>query len=208
LPSATPHDRRRQLRPEVECAGLGEVGTLGGDAADDILRTEVRSEAMIVVCNLGEMPMDPEFAKLTESLMPLCEALRAMSPSHNIPRKEKIKGVYLFSEGHKHLYVGRSNNIRRRFKEHVSPGSRINDAPFAVLLARESTGILPAYSGKNVRMKLALNEAFATAFSKAKVRISSMEFRFVEEGDPVRQTLLEVYCAVVLATRYNKFEVT
>ena len=59
----------------------------------------------------------------------------------------------------------------------------------------ESTGILPAYSGDNVRKKLALNKAFAAPFSDAKVRISSMQFRFVTEDDPVRQTLLEVYCA-------------
>jgi hypothetical protein len=131
-----------------------------------------------------------------------------MPSVNNLPTGDKIKGVYLFSEEDNPLYIGRSNDIRRRYKQHFSPGSRINDAPFAVLLARESTGILRTYSGENVRKKLSLNETFMTAFSEAKARISDMEFRFVEEGDPVRQTLLEVYCAVVLATRYNKFEVT
>jgi hypothetical protein len=33
-----------------------------------------------------------------------------------------------------------------------------------------------------------------------------MDLRFVEESDPVRQTLLEVYVAVVLATPYNDFD--
>jgi len=148
------------------------------------------------------------FAKLTEALMPLCEALRAMPPVNHIPAGAKIKGVYLFTEGGEHLYTGRSNDIRRRYKQHFSFGSRINDAPFAVLLAREATGILRAYSGEYVRKKLALNETFVAAFSKAKARISGMEFRFVVEDDPIRQTLLEVYCAVVLETRYNKFEVS
>jgi hypothetical protein len=131
-----------------------------------------------------------------------------MPSVNNVPAGDKIKGVYLFSEGSEHLYIGRSNDIRRRYKQYFSPGSRINDAPFAVLLARESTGILRTYSGENVRKKLALNKTFVTAFSEAKVRISGMEFRFVEEGDPIRQTLLEVFCAVVLATPYNKFEVS
>jgi hypothetical protein len=37
LPSATPRDRRRRLRPGAECAGLGDVGAVGGDAGDDVL---------------------------------------------------------------------------------------------------------------------------------------------------------------------------
>jgi len=32
-----------------------------------------------------------------------------------------------------------------------------------------------------------------------------MDLRYVEESDPVRQTLLEVYIAVVLKTPYNDF---
>src|SRR6202051_4776046 len=60
------------------------------------------------------------------------------------------------------------------------------------LLAREATGISPAYSGEFVRKKLAEHEEFMTAFKLGKERISRMEFRFVEEPDPIRQTLLEV----------------
>lgn len=33
-----------------------------------------------------------------------------------------------------------------------------------------------------------------------------MDIRYVEEIDPVKQTLLEVYVATVLDTRYNDFE--
>lgn len=49
------------------------------------------------------------------------------------------------------------------------------------------------------------NAAFARSFKKAKERISRMQLRFVEESDPVRQGLLEVYVAVVLETPYNDF---
>jgi hypothetical protein len=88
----------------------------------------------------------PVFAKLTESLMPLCETLHAISSVKSIPAaKEKIKGVYLSSEGDKHLYVGRSKDIRQRHKQHFALSSRLHDAPFAVLLARECTGIQAAY---------------------------------------------------------------
>jgi hypothetical protein len=37
LPSVSPHDRRRRLRPDAECAGLVDVGAVGGDAVDDVL---------------------------------------------------------------------------------------------------------------------------------------------------------------------------
>jgi hypothetical protein len=32
LPSATPHDRRRRLRPDAGGAGLVDAGAMGGDA--------------------------------------------------------------------------------------------------------------------------------------------------------------------------------
>jgi hypothetical protein len=38
LPSATPQDRRRRLRPDAECAGLGDVGAVGDDARDEVLK--------------------------------------------------------------------------------------------------------------------------------------------------------------------------
>jgi hypothetical protein len=35
-----------------------------------------------------------------------------------------------------------------------------------------------------------------------------MDFRFVEETDPLRQVLLELYASVVLDTPFNEFETT
>jgi len=50
------------------------------------------------------------------------------------------------------------------------------------------------------------NPAFAHAFASAKARICGMDLRYVEEAEPVRQTLLEVYVAVVLEAKYNDFD--
>jgi hypothetical protein len=47
---------------------------------------------------------------------------------------------------------------------------------------------------------------FKSAFDKAKKRITSMDIRFVEESDPTRQALLEIYTATVLKTPYNDFD--
>ena len=53
---------------------------------------------------------------------------------------------------------------------------------------------------------LAFDTAFLAAFDAAKARIRAMELRYVEETDPVRQMLLEVYVAVVLKTPHNDFD--
>ncbi len=47
---------------------------------------------------------------------------------------------------------------------------------------------------------------FSAAFDAAKERIRGMDIRFVGEADPLRQNLLEVYCAVALGTPFNEFE--
>lgn len=38
------------------------------------------------------------------------------------------------------------------------------------------------------------------------MRIRKMDVRFVEEADPLRQTLLEIYIAVSANSRYNDFD--
>ena len=81
-------------------------------------------------------------------------------------------------------------------------------AAFAFRLAREATGNLVAtyQKGEGSRSGLMENEGFVNAFTAAKARIRSMDLRFVEETDPVRQALLEIYVSVVLGTPYNDFD--
>ncbi len=81
-------------------------------------------------------------------------------------------------------------------------------AAFAFRLAREATGNLVATykKGEGSRAELMKDEAFITAFTNAKARIRAMDLRFVEEVDPTRQALLEIYVSVVLSTPYNDFD--
>jgi hypothetical protein len=152
--------------------------------------------------------MDPKFAALVEHLAPKLKALLGMPPYSNggLPIDMPKSGVYLFSEGDSHLYVGRSNTLRGRYGRHSLPGATYKQAAFAFLLAREKTQSLQAtYRTEGSRAWLMQQPHFIAAFIAAKARIRAMQYRYVEETDQNRQALLEMYAAVVLETKYNDF---
>jgi predicted GIY-YIG superfamily endonuclease len=153
--------------------------------------------------------MHERFKQYVESLHPSFERLMGMSPvkMSAIPKQLPDKCVYLFSEGEQTLYVGRTRRLRQRLRQHSIAGAQHNQAVFAFRLAREMTGRLtPAYSAKGSRVALSADASFAEAFTQAKSRVRSMDLRFVEETDPLRQALLEIYVSVVLGTKYNDFD--
>ena len=133
----------------------------------------------------------------------------AMSPckAGKLPKGMPKQGVYLFTEGGIHLYVGRSNKIRARYGRHCNPGATHRMAAFAFKLAREATGKTTASykPGEDSRKGLMQNPEFIAAFKAAKARIREMDFRFVEETDQNAQALLEIYCTLVLNARFNDF---
>jgi hypothetical protein len=154
--------------------------------------------------------MDMEFVAHVDALRPKFRHLLAMDPVKpaTLPPLMPPAGVYLFSEAGRHLYVGRSNSIRRRIGRHCRPSATHRMAAFAFRLAREATGnVVATYKkGEGSRSGLMEDEVFVSAFTAAKERIRSMDLRFVEESDQVRQALLEMYVAVVLATPFNDFD--
>jgi hypothetical protein len=153
--------------------------------------------------------MDPKFPALVEKLAPSLGRLLATPPMRygELPREMPASGVYLFTERGRHLYVGRSNTLRKRYGRHCRLGATHRQASFAFQLARETTGrtgTAASYrADESSRAGLILDPVFAAAFAKAKERIRAMEYRYVKEADQNRQALLEIYCAVVLATPYN-----
>ena len=153
--------------------------------------------------------MHKRFAAIVESLDPSFRRLlemKAVAPS-TLPRVMPTSGVYLLSEGKRHLYVGRSRNIRKRLGRHCRPGATYRMAAFAFQLAREETGHVKAtYKTDGSRADLFEDPVFRRAFDRAKARIREMAARFVEERDPVRQAVLEIYVATVLKTPYNDFD--
>jgi hypothetical protein len=159
--------------------------------------------------NMLASEMDRKFAAFMGALHPKLLKLVSMSPLRygELPLDMPVSGVYLFSEGEAHLYVGRSNTLRQRHGRHCRPGATHRQAAFAFLLAREVTGLTAATyrPGQGSRADLVTQPAFRDAFIAAKERIRRMDYRFVEETDQTCQALLEIYCAVALDTRYNDF---
>src|SRR5437588_12808537 len=118
--------------------------------------------------------MDEGFREHVESLVPKLATLLAMPPVTvpTLPRQMPSRGVYLFSDGDEHLYVGRTNTLKKRLQNHCRPGSTHLKAAFAFRLAREATGNLRAsYKAKGSRADLLLDPVFAQAFVDAKARV-------------------------------------
>jgi hypothetical protein len=147
-----------------------------------------------------------EFDELVKNVKMLHQRLMDMPPvTRDKPEQCSYPGVYLFSVGEFHLYVGRSKNVRKRIQQHTRPSSK--DAPLAFLLARKMTGIMkPSYHRKKDSRKLLLkNPTFNAAYAEAKQEIRKMTIRHVETADTTTQALLEIYTATELDAEYNEF---
>jgi hypothetical protein len=150
--------------------------------------------------------MNERFRALADALDRKCEALLEMRSvvAGNVPSNTPIGGVYLFSEGSTHLYVGRTKrSIAVRIRNHFSTAP---DCPFAWLLAREVTGKKATYKPDGSRKALLADPAFRAEYERAKTRIRKMNVRYVHEADPTGQALLEIYVAVATEARYNDFD--
>src|SRR4051812_28304492 len=66
--------------------------------------------------------VNERFRQVVESLQPKLDQLLKMAPLHatTFPAGVPLSGIYLFSEGNKHLYVGRSGSMPTRLRNHWS----------------------------------------------------------------------------------------
>ncbi|HQU79350.1 MAG TPA: GIY-YIG nuclease family protein [Azonexus sp.] len=153
--------------------------------------------------------MHEVFRGFVESLEPSFQRLMEMEPVSvaTLPREMPQAGIYLFSEGDEHLYVGRTNTIKMRLQNHCRPSSGHNSATFAFRLARQITGMTQAtYTADGSRGHLETIPEFSRAFTAQKQRVRNMDVRFVSEPESMHQALLEMYVAVSLGTPHNDFD--
>ena len=115
--------------------------------------------------------MNQKFRDLLESLEPKYQALVAMQPIRfgSLPKVMPERGIYLFSEGTQHLYVGRTNGIRKRLQNHCRLSSTHFTATFAFRIARHATGQTKAsYKATGSRSELCKDAVFGPAFEVAR----------------------------------------
>ncbi len=149
--------------------------------------------------------MNEDFKRIIDKLPDLLSRLMnfPMKPWNdlgNVPRK----GIYVFYENSKAIYVGRSNRMKDRIKEHGRPSSTHNSAPFAFNLAKQS-GEEKGIDVSKPRGELEKDPLFVPLFRDAKDRVSKMSVRVIEINDPVLQTIFEVYASIDLKTEFNDF---
>lgn len=144
-----------------------------------------------------------------EALHPAYERLLASTPfkfSELAKRALPMRGIYLLTEAGRHLYVGRSDSIRERLKNHCAVSATYHKATFAFRLAREACGVPKAtYKPEGSRAHLMTQEHSRAAFDAQKARLREVDIRVVEEADPNRLALLEMYASIALGTPYNDF---
>ena len=116
------------------------------------------------------------------------------------------KGVYVFYEKGKPMYVGRTNSMSRRLQGHCNRSSGHNSATFAFNIAKREA-IRRGIDVQLTRSQLQVVPAFSKLYFKAKERVAKMPVRVIEINDPIIQTLFEVYAVMCLNTReYNNFD--
>ncbi len=150
--------------------------------------------------------LDADFELLIARLPRLLDALNRCSPHIGMPLKGvrlPARAVYLFSREGEALYVGRTNRLKARIKEHIS--GKNNDAPFAFKIARYETGYFKG-RGSPTRSQLEKISEFAKAFEMAKVEVSQMQWRWVEIEEANLQCLFEIYATIALKAKFNDFE--
>ena len=143
---------------------------------------------------------DEKIDKMPELLEELTEgSLRMRDNLSDIPKR----GIYVFYEGKKAIYVGRSNGLRNRIQEHGRPSSDHYSATLAFLMAKEDVEDIPP---QITRGELEKRPDFEAAYSKTKKRIREMGVRVVEVKDPIEQSIFEMYASLALKTKYNSFD--
>ncbi len=127
--------------------------------------------------------------------------LLARGQVRNLPKK----GVYVFYENSKPIYVGRSRNIPNGILIHSRPSSGHNSASFAFLLAKEEA-LNSGHDIGLIRAKLEKESFFKEIFSDEKNRVAKMRIKAIRIENPETQAIFEIYASKTLKTRYNDFD--
>lgn len=150
--------------------------------------------------------MNSDFKRIIDQLPILLKKLVKSQPKTRVSLGNlPPKGIYVFYERGNPIYVGRTNRMNDRIKEHGRQKAHHNTAPFAFNLARKDA-TEKGIDLNRTRDILERDPVFAELFFKAKKRVSQMEVRVIGIESPIDQTLFEVYASMDLKTEFNDFD--
>ena len=168
---------------------------------------------------------EEEWRQLTAWLPEMLQSLLG-SPPYNRQNRPPMegRGVYLFTENGRHLYVGRTGittrtrragteprtSFRMRFDQHTQAGNPPWSASFAMRLARidarEAAVEIPPGGWWPTKDH---HPDFNQLFTAAKLRVGDeMEMRvspFDDDERGIRSLVAEAYAAAILQTPFNDF---
>lgn len=151
--------------------------------------------------------MNEEWNRLIQQMPVLLEELKSQ-PSRPCTDRSGLpkKGIYVFYEDGKPIYIGRSNNVKQRIGLHYRPSSGHTSATFAFNIAKREA-IKEGINTNVTRKQLEADPTFTTLYLRAKDRVSKMSLQAIQINDPIMQTIFEVYAAMCLNTKeYNDFD--
>lgn len=109
----------------------------------------------------------------------LCQDLLDVEP---LPPEVRGKGIYVFYEHNKALYVGRADNIKKRIQRHRNPGSTAAVANFAFILTRDQWNIWDGPSWCGPLPKETSNESKKAKLIKNKKETLTKKIRLTKTG--------------------------
>ena len=124
---------------------------------------------------------------------------------NNISTLKKKAGVYVFYDGNEAKYVGKTDNLGNRLKQHSDIKSKNNQATFAFIMAKEKWSKNNKTDLKFTRKALEAMESFNSHFKETKIAISKMQIKYVEITNPYHQYLFEYWLAIKLEAKHNQF---
>lgn len=156
----------------------------------------------------GREAASHRFARAAARLPAQAEALVCGPARHfgDFSDRGAQQGVYLFSEGEDHLYVGRTSRLHHRLINHCRGSARSNRSPLKLKVMLADAPFAVPVSRRTGWEDIVRDPAFAAAFETAKQRINRMQIRFLAEDDPLSRYLLEAYCALALEARYSEVD--
>jgi predicted GIY-YIG superfamily endonuclease len=194
---------------EVSCRGSGGVPQFSLFPQDwGIQGVDTWLQRWLRETKGGSMAFTTGVERFRESVRKMPKLLRSLEESEAIEIAEVTStipksGVYVFYENSRPIYVGRSNNMRTRLRQHGRESSGHNQATFAFMLAKEQMKVDKKAS--ITRGQLEQAPGFKKAFYEARRRVREMKIRFIPIDDQIDQALFEIYAALALGTPYNDF---